>query len=144
LSHLSPLSFDVVTIWDVLEHVPNPVEFLRLAGCFVKPEGFLFANVPNLDSVQARFLGRKWPLLLPEHLNYFNSDSLQVCGKKADLRWIQACQRSAVFSLGYVLYRLQQHRVPGTSLANRLVSSLGIKELTIHVPLGEICGVWKH
>jgi SAM-dependent methyltransferase len=143
LSDLPPLPFDVVTLWDVLEHVPNPLEFLRLAAGFIKPGGYLFANVPNLDSIQARLLGRKWPLLLPEHLNYFNYKSLQLCGKKAGLRWIQACQRSAVFSLGYILYRLQQHRVPGTSLANRLVRTLGIRNLIIRVPLGEICGVWK-
>jgi len=144
LSDLPHLSFDAVTLWDVLEHVPNPVDFLCLAGSFLKPDGYLFANVPNLDSIQARILGRKWPLLLPEHLNYFNSNSLQMCGKKAGLRWVQSCQRSAAFSLGYVLYRLQQHRVPGTSVANRLVSSLSISDLIIPVPLGEICGVWTH
>jgi SAM-dependent methyltransferase len=143
-SHLPFLSFDVVTLWDVLEHAPDPVDFLRLAGSFLKPGGYLFANVPNLDSIQARLLGRKWPLLLPEHLNYFNSDSLQMCGKKAGLWWVQSCQRSAAFSLGYVLYRLQQHHIPGTSLAYRFVSSLGIRDVIISVPLGEICGVWKH
>lgn len=142
LSHLPLLSFDVVTLWDVLEHVPNPVDFLRLAGSFLKAGGYLFANVPNLDSIQARILGRKWPLLLPEHLNYFKSNSLQMCGKKAGLRWVESCQRSAAFSLGYILYRLRQHRIAGTSLAHRLVNNLSISELIIPVPLGEICGVW--
>jgi SAM-dependent methyltransferase len=144
LSHLPLFSFDVVTLWDVLEHVPDPVDFLRLAGSFLKPGGYLFANVPNLDSIQARLLGQKWPLLLPEHLNYFNPNSLKMCGKKAGLRWVHSCQRSAAFSLGYVFYRLRQHRIPGTALAHRLVSRLSISDLIIPVPLGEICGVWKH
>jgi len=143
-SHLPSDSFDVVTLWDVLEHVPNPIDFLRLAGSFLKPGAYLFANVPDLDSLQARLLGSRWPLLIPEHLNYFNCNSLQICGRKAGLQWVRSCRRSAAFSLGYVLYRLQQHRILGSALVDRLVTTMSIRNLIIPVPLGEICGVWKH
>jgi SAM-dependent methyltransferase len=143
-AQLPTTSFDVVTLWDVLEHVPEPTTFLRLAGSLLKSGGYLFANVPDLDSIQARVLKSRWPLLLPEHLNYFNSTSLQMCGKKSGLQWVQSCQRSATFSLGYVLYRLQQHRIPGTPLVHRLVNSLGLGNFIIPVPSGEICGVWRH
>ena len=136
-------SFDVVTLWDVLEHVPDPIGFLTLAGSFLKPGGLLFANVPNLDSIQARLLRSKWPLILPEHLNYFNLNSLKICGTRSGLHWIDSCRRSATFSLVYLFYRLRQHGVPGSSLAYQLVNTVGFRNLTISVPLGEICGVWK-
>src|SRR5215831_16992625 len=70
--------------------------------------------------------------------SFIDSDNLQMCGTKAGLRWVRSCQRSAVFSLGYVFYRLQQHLIPGTSLAYRLVSrSRILGEVIIPVPLGE-------
>lgn len=135
--------FDVVTLWDVLEHVTDPIGFLSQARSLLKPGGILFANVPDLDSFQARLLGSKWPLLLPEHLNYFTCRSLKMCGAAAGLHWIDSCRRSAAFSLGYIFRRLRQHGVPGSILACRLIDKVRIKNLTIRVSLGEICGVWK-
>lgn len=140
---ITEAAFDVVTLWDVLEHVPHPIGFLALAGSLLKPGGVLFANVPNLDSIQARLLRSKWPLLLAEHLNYFSLASLKVCGGRSGLQWIDSCRRSAAFSLGYVFERLRQHGVAGCSLAYRLVNNVGLGNLTIRVPMGEICGVWK-
>ena len=136
-------SFDIVTLWDVLEHVADPVGFLLLAKSLLKPEGIIFANVPNLDSIQAKLLKSRWPLLLPEHLNYFNRTSLELCGAKAGLRWSGSCHRAAAFSIGYLFYRLQQHEVPLSAIVSRLIDIVGANRIIIRIPLGEICGVWK-
>jgi SAM-dependent methyltransferase len=141
---LARASFDVVTLWDVLEHVPDVIDFLNYAGSLLKSgRGYLFANVPDLDSIQARLLRSKWPLLLPEHLNYFNRESLRLCGAKAGLQWIGSFRRLANFSLRYILFRLQQHCIPGASFVFRSLENSGVKNLIVPVPLGEICGVWR-
>src|SRR5262249_25125436 len=127
-SSLTAASFDVITMWDLLEHVPDPISFLREAASLLKAGGLLFAKVPNLDSMQARVFRSRWPLLLPEHLNYFNAGSLQVCGAKAGLRWVGSRQHSVAFSLGYILYRLQQHSLPGTVLAYNLCGKVGLRD----------------
>jgi predicted SAM-dependent methyltransferase len=67
--------FDAITAWDVLEHVPHPRAFLSACRSLLRPGGFLFLNVPDLDSWEGELLGRRWPLLLPEHLNYFNNSA---------------------------------------------------------------------
>ncbi len=54
-----------------------------------------------------------------------------------------AVQRPASFSIAYVLYRSAQHRVPGSSIGQRLTSWFGIGDLTIPIPLGELYGVWR-
>ena len=139
---LMPASFDVITLWDVLEHVPDPVSLLRQSASLLRAGGCLFMNVPNLDSFQARLFRTRWPLLLPEHLNYFNSSSLRLCGDKAGLQCVRSFQRPADFSLTYILHRLRQHSIPGALIAQRLLSRIGLGDVHIPVYLGEICVVW--
>lgn len=136
-------SFDAITLWDVLEHVSEPVSFLERCASVLKPGGYLFANVPDLDSWQSRVLGSRWPLLLPEHLNYFNPGSLRMCGERAGLQWVTSCRRPVALSIDYILYRLGQHQIPGTSYAHKLARGLGLETRLLAVHLGEICGVWR-
>jgi SAM-dependent methyltransferase len=49
--------FDVITLWDVLEHLPDPMKALRILWRWLKPEGLLLLNTPNLDSLDARVFG---------------------------------------------------------------------------------------
>ena len=135
-------SFDVITLWDVLEHVPDPANFMSLCARLLKPGGSLFVNVPDLDSVQARLLGKRWPLLLAEHLNYFNRSSLRRCAELAGLQWVHFGRRRVSFSLNYILFRLSQHRIPGTTALRKFVGpALGRMSIPIH--LGETLGVWR-
>jgi SAM-dependent methyltransferase len=136
-------SFDVITLWDVLEHVADPVDFLRKCESLLKPDGYLFANVPDIASLQATLLGRRWPLLLPEHFNYFTRNSLNLCATKAGLTLVRFGRRPAFFSVGYILHRLAQHHIPGTNLARLVATKLRLNRVIAPVPLGETYGVWK-
>lgn len=62
--------FDVITLWDVMEHLPEPVTTLAMVRRSLKPDGLLFLSVPLLDSLDARLFGRYWiGLDLPRHLH---------------------------------------------------------------------------
>jgi SAM-dependent methyltransferase len=74
----SPRSFDVITCFDVLEHVYSPREFLTKVLEWLKPGGIFYAMMPNIDSWEARLFGAHWfGLELPRHLNHFSPRSLR-------------------------------------------------------------------
>jgi SAM-dependent methyltransferase len=73
-----PESFDVITCFDVLEHVYSPRQFLAKALEWLKPGGIFYAMMPNIDSWEARLFGTYWfGLELPRHLSHFSPHSLR-------------------------------------------------------------------
>jgi len=64
--------FDFITMFHVLEHLPDPAQGLQYAADLLKPAGTLILQVPNVRSIQARLFGRRWyGLDVPRHtINY--------------------------------------------------------------------------
>jgi SAM-dependent methyltransferase len=76
-SGLPERSYDVVSAFHVLEHVPDSRAFLRTLARWARPGGFVTIEVPNWGSVQRRRLGARWPHLRPrEHLAHFTPQTL--------------------------------------------------------------------
>lgn len=73
-----PHSFDVVTLWDVIEHTPDPARVLRTARELIRPGGLLVASYPDIGSWIARALGSRWPFLSSVHLYYFTRDTMKT------------------------------------------------------------------
>jgi len=69
-------SFDVVTSSDVIEHVPNPRDFLREVARITKPGGAVLLTTPDMNSLSARVFGKRWPNVKLEHLWYFSRKGL--------------------------------------------------------------------
>ncbi|MDP6979183.1 MAG: class I SAM-dependent methyltransferase [Myxococcota bacterium] len=135
--------FDVVTLWDVLEHARDPRAFLAEAAAPLEPGGFLILNVPLLESAVARMLGARWPLLLPEHLHYFSRQSLRSCAEAAGLAFERFDHRLAYFTLGHVFTRLSEHDVPFARPLATLGRWIDFDDWILPVPLGEIVAVLR-
>jgi len=69
-------SFDVLTMFEVIEHVPEPVRFLNRAEHVVKPGGLIYITTPNFNSLDRRVLGKNWNGFHREHLTYFTPATL--------------------------------------------------------------------
>jgi SAM-dependent methyltransferase len=83
---LAPQSFDIITMWHVLEHLPDPVATLRHLDAALAPGGLLLAGVPNIGSLEARIFGRRWfSLDAPRHLTHFSPATLAMAAAKAGL-----------------------------------------------------------
>jgi len=64
---------DLVTLWDVIEHLHDPVKTVREINCLLKPGGVLVFSTPDLDALDARLFGDYWAGLdIPRHLCLFD------------------------------------------------------------------------
>lgn len=76
---LKNASYDVITMWQALEHVHDPMAVLREAHRLLVPGGKLLISVPNIDSLAFRWFGPAWfGLDLPRHLTHFAPWTLQL------------------------------------------------------------------
>lgn len=69
-------SFDVVSIFHVLEHLDDPVRALKKIRDMIVPDGYLAIEVPNSDSYLAKKEGLSWKFIALEHLHYFSEKTL--------------------------------------------------------------------
>ncbi|MEW6378965.1 MAG: class I SAM-dependent methyltransferase [bacterium] len=77
--HFPDRFFDLVLVWHVLEHLPNPREVLGEIFRILAPGGILLLCVPNIESLQARLSGSNWfHLDLPRHLYQYNPSALNA------------------------------------------------------------------
>ncbi len=85
---LTPASFDFIVAWDVLEHLADPSRQMQRLKTLLKPGGRFFLTLPDSSSWAARVSGRKWNMLLLEHLWYFDPKTLRRfvgrCGLSVD------------------------------------------------------------
>lgn len=69
--------FDVITMWDVLEHVPDPIATLTEVHRLLKPNGLFMASIPNPEAWEAKLFGSYWlGWERPRHLVLFNQKLL--------------------------------------------------------------------
>jgi len=83
----TPSSFDIVTFWDVLEHVPDPQTFLSTVGRMLAHRGIVAFSVPNFNSSGAGWFKGSWFSLMPyQHLWHFTPDAVRKTMSEANLK----------------------------------------------------------
>jgi len=75
--------FDVITLWDVLEHTHHPLQILTKAQALLKQEGLLIFSIPNPNGKEATSFGPAWiGYDSPRHLYLFHDKSLHLLLQK--------------------------------------------------------------
>jgi 2-polyprenyl-3-methyl-5-hydroxy-6-metoxy-1,4-benzoquinol methylase len=106
-------SFDMVILWHVLEHLPNPQETISEISRILSPGGRLAVAVPNYGSLQSRVTGRYWfHLDLPRHIFHFTQEGLRTLLTKNGFITISANHFSLIQN-GFGWIQSILNRVPG-------------------------------
>lgn len=81
-----PQSFDLITLWDCIEHFPDPQGTLSRIVAWLRPGGILVVQTVNSSSGGARLAGNQWRhIAQPLHLHLFSPDSLTALLHRNDL-----------------------------------------------------------
>ena len=87
LNDIPTKSQDIITMWHVLEHVPNLDEYLFELKRIIKPSGTIFIAVPNFKSFDASYYGKFWAAYdVPRHLWHFSKGSIQKLFSEKQMR----------------------------------------------------------
>lgn len=101
-------SYDLVTLWDVIEHVPDPKACVQKIAGLLKPGGLFALATPDVDSLPARLTGRRWVgyKLSEEHVYYFALDTLTRMLNDAGLDVIDSYHVGKYVTVRLLLNRL--------------------------------------
>ena len=90
LSELESNSFDIITMWHVLEHVPNLENQIKELKRLLKPNGSILIAVPNFKSFDANYYKEFWAAYdVPRHLWHFSKTAIEKLFSKEELELIK-------------------------------------------------------
>jgi SAM-dependent methyltransferase len=124
--------FDLITFWDVLEHLPDPRQALLEAARIARHSGNLVVSLPNLHSWEARLFGQNWAGWdIPRHLWWFPRPALvRLLDETGWVAQEFICRRGRHWMLVLSLQLwLQEQRLPAALRRSvmALVRSLPVK-----------------
>ena len=109
LKHLKAQSFDIITLWHVLEHLPNLEEHIKIFNYLLKPSGKLIIAVPNHKSYDAEYYKAFWAAYdVPRHLWHFSQNGIKRLFKNHDLDLVNT--KPMLFDAFYVSLLSEKHK----------------------------------
>jgi len=131
----------VVTAFDVVEHLRDPVGFVRRAAGWLEPDGLLALTLPDAASPTARLMGRHWFYYAPpDHVHYFTPPTARHLLETAGLRAAAVRRITKPLTLDYAFAQLAQFnpRLGGVARAVGRVLPQALRAREWPLPLGEM------
>jgi len=128
-------SMDAITMWDYLEHSPNPLSDLRICASLLKKGGVILFSVPNIDSWSFRLRRKKWiGFKNIEHLYFFSRKTLatlaHMAGLNMEAHFYHGKYVPLSFFLSHIKYYLQFK--PLLNLIEKISNSKKAKLITFY------------
>lgn len=135
-AQVEPHSVDLITFWDVLEHLRHPLDALRRAHTLLRAGGRIAVTVPDSGNLVARLSGRRWfgYKTAGEHLQFYTFASLTQALQSAGFQVEERMPVAWSCTLGFVADRAGLYLGPVGRSLKRLVTRTGLTRMIVDVP----------
>jgi len=123
-------SFDLVCLWDVIEHLPDPKAALVECRKLLRPGGILLVNFPDIGTWQAKLAGRRFWWILSVHLHHFSRESISDICQRTGFTAFHFQRYWQILEFGYLEGMAVHYKIPGTRLIERFTPRF-IKKIAI-------------
>jgi 2-polyprenyl-3-methyl-5-hydroxy-6-metoxy-1,4-benzoquinol methylase len=134
--------FDVLTMWDVIEHMAEPLAEVQKAYQLLRPGGWLVVHTMDINSLVARLMGPHWPWLMDMHLHYFSRQSMAYMLAQAGFEVAWSGAQGRYLRLGYLASRLGGLNGSLGRLAEWGISRLNMAETAVPINFGDLFTVY--
>ena len=101
--------FDIITMWDVIEHVSDPNEYMRAISRMIHPGGLLAITTGDIESIMFKIQNKNWHLLIPPiHLFYFSPKTITFLLEKHGFKVIKISRIGQYTNIGYMLNKIKR------------------------------------
>lgn len=120
LSKIKSQQYSAITFFQVVEHIKNPIDYLKAARKLLKKNGILLITTPNNQSPLRYLLGSHWPVYnTPSHYFFYSKKSLERLLKAAGFNNFKIkIDRFRFFSLNYILQRIFKKKLAVSQIIN--------------------------
>ena len=136
--------FDIICLWDVIEHIWDPVKVISDLFSRLKPGGGLMISTPAIDSFNARLLGRYWPFMTPpEHLSFLSRETFyKIASNLEECELVYFSRKGKWANLSFIAYKIS--RVSPGWFPIKILSPFfkwPLRLISMYVPSGDIAYV---
>lgn len=135
--------FDLVTMWDVIEHVPDPAANIAKIAGMLEPGGLFALATPDVGSLPAKLTGQRWVgyKLQEEHVYYFSSDTLRAMLSLAGFEILDVYHVGKYVTLDLFFNRLAMYNAPLGLAGERAKNALGLNGRSVYINPFDIVAV---
>lgn len=131
--------FDLICLYDVVEHIPLSKEFFEKIHNKLKDGGLFHLTTPNIASLSAHILRRFWYHYKPgEHVSYFSAKTIQETLKKSSFTVDGIHAAPSQMTTKAFLERMKYYWHKGASIFEKILSILNLHNLVINFYIGEM------
>jgi len=127
--------YDMVTMWDVIEHVPNPSAYIKRAAELLRPGGVIALATPDVQSIPAKLTGKRWVgyKLSEEHIYYFSKQTLSDALESAGFEVVDVYHVGKYVTMSLFLNRLSIYTPLLATLGQSVERLFGLAERSVYV-----------